>query len=127
MGSFRGLKENSWRAKFSTEHSMFYVGVIIYRTLLNQPLKLLKQCLTIIIPLDFPVCTPISFSFYLFSWHLPSPPHPFLFSVLDSGYPDVEAYSPGASQGQEPQQTTRKDQSRRENVLMEEQEAMLCA
>lgn len=55
------------------------------------------------------------------------PPHPFLFSVLDSGYPDAEAYSPGASQGQEPQQTTRKDQSRRENVLMEEQEAMLCA
>lgn len=40
------------------------------------------------------------------------------------GYPDVEADSLGAPQGQKPHQTTRKDQSRRESVLMEEQEAM---
>ena len=39
-------------------------------------------------------------------------------------YPDVEADSLGAPQGQKPHQTTRKDQSRRQSVLMEEQEAL---
>lgn len=78
---------------------MFYVGVIIYRTLLNQPLKLLKQCLTIIIPLDFPVCTPISFSFYLFSWHLPSPPPPLFIFCSGLWLPRCRSIQPRSFSG----------------------------
>ena len=71
-----------WSTKFSTEHSLSYVvAIIISRELPKLPLKLLKQCPAIVIPLDFPVYTPIYFSFYCFP--LVSTEGS-LFSVLDS-------------------------------------------
>lgn len=46
-------------------HAEQNLAIIISRKHTKQLLKLQKQCPAIVIPLDFPVHMPISFSFYL--------------------------------------------------------------
>ena len=97
-----------WRAKFSTEHSLSYVvAIIISRELPKLPLKLLKQCPAIDIPLDFPVYTPIYFSI-VSPWCLLRA-HFFLFWT--PWLPRCRSWQPGSSPGPE---TTPNNQERPE-------------
>lgn len=69
-------------------HAEQSLAIIISRKPTKQLLKLQKQCPAIVIPLDFPVCMPISFSFYL-----QPPPSTEGWIFLCSGlcdYPDIE-------------------------------------